>query len=156
MGRDNRGFSMVELIIVIAIMAILVGIVGSQVLPYIEKSREAKDQQVLSGWVTAATSAYATNAADLGAESYDIVLIDTGVTVSSGDNKDLLEEDFLEFSGVDVDHPFSVFSSKLYKQIDRLTFTVSTEVNGRKNTVCICDIQGVTEGTIVTSELVSK
>lgn len=48
--KDNKGFSLVELIIVIAIMAILVGIVGTQVLPYIDKSRHAKDVQVLS-WI---------------------------------------------------------------------------------------------------------
>ena len=43
---DNKGFSLVELIIVIAIMAILVGVVGTQVIPYIEKSRKAKDTQI--------------------------------------------------------------------------------------------------------------
>ena len=45
--KDNKGFSLVELIIVIAIMAILVGIVGTQVIPYINKSKEAKDLQML-------------------------------------------------------------------------------------------------------------
>ena len=39
--EDNRGFSLVELIIVMVIMAILVGIVGTQVIPYIEKSQKA-------------------------------------------------------------------------------------------------------------------
>ena len=59
--KDNRGFSLVELIIVIAIMAILVGIVGTQVIPYIDKSRHAKDIQVLSGLCTDATTAYSSN-----------------------------------------------------------------------------------------------
>ncbi len=44
---DNKGFSLVELIIVIAIMAILVAIIGSQVIPYIEKSRVSKDLSTL-------------------------------------------------------------------------------------------------------------
>lgn len=44
---DNKGFSLVELIIVIAIMAILIGIVGSQVIPYMEKSRVSKDMSTL-------------------------------------------------------------------------------------------------------------
>ena len=60
--KDNKGFSLVELIIVIAIMAILVGIVGTQVLPYINKSKEAKDLQIINSYGTAATTAYASNA----------------------------------------------------------------------------------------------
>ena len=60
--KDNKGFSLVELIIVIAIMAILVGIVGTQVLPYINKSKEAKDLQIINSFGTAATTAYSSNA----------------------------------------------------------------------------------------------
>ena len=52
---NNKGFSLVELIIVIAIMAILVGIVGTQVLPYIDKAQKAKDIQIVSGYCTDAT-----------------------------------------------------------------------------------------------------
>lgn len=63
--KDNNGFSLVELIIVIAIMAILVGIVGTQVIPYINKSREAKDGQIVSSYSTAAVTAYSSNAAKL-------------------------------------------------------------------------------------------
>ena len=57
--NDKKGFSLVELIIVMAIMAILVGIVASQVLPYMEKSRQSKDQQILSSLCTDITSAIA-------------------------------------------------------------------------------------------------
>lgn len=60
--KDNKGFSLVELIIVIAIMAILVGIVGTQVIPYINKSKEAKDFQIINSYCTAATTAYSSNA----------------------------------------------------------------------------------------------
>lgn len=59
---SNKGFSLVELIIVIAIMAILVGIVGTQVIPYINRSRVAKDQQILSSFLTDGTSAFSMNA----------------------------------------------------------------------------------------------
>lgn len=56
--KDNKGFSLVELIIVIAIMAILVGIVGMNVIPQIENSRKATDEQVLSALCTEAMEAY--------------------------------------------------------------------------------------------------
>lgn len=63
--KDNKGFSLVELIIVIAIMAILVGVVGTQVVPYLNKSKVAKDQQLLSAFATAAVSAYSMKAGDI-------------------------------------------------------------------------------------------
>ncbi len=64
-AKANAGFSLVELIIVIAIMAILVGIVGTQVIPYLNRSRVAKDQQLLNSYCTAAVSAYSSNADDI-------------------------------------------------------------------------------------------
>lgn len=67
--KRNKGFSLVELIIVIAIMAILVGVVGTQVLPYMDKSRKAKDMQVVSAVCTAAVTTFAEHAADLGAQA---------------------------------------------------------------------------------------
>lgn len=63
--KDNKGFSLVELIIVIAIMAILVGIVGTQVIPYLNKSKEAKDLQIINSYSTAAMTAYASNAEEV-------------------------------------------------------------------------------------------
>jgi prepilin-type N-terminal cleavage/methylation domain-containing protein len=57
--NDKKGFSLVELIIVMAIMAILVGVVASQVIPYMEKSRQSKDQQQISSLCTSLVSAIA-------------------------------------------------------------------------------------------------
>ena len=42
---NNKGFSLVELIIVIAIMAILVGVLAPQFIKYVNKSRISKDMQ---------------------------------------------------------------------------------------------------------------
>lgn len=41
----NKGFSLVELIVVIAIMAVLVGVLAPTLIKNIEKSRESKDEQ---------------------------------------------------------------------------------------------------------------
>ncbi len=42
---NNKGFSLVELIIVIAIMAILVGVLAPQFIKYVEQSRRSTDIQ---------------------------------------------------------------------------------------------------------------
>lgn len=47
LSGEREGFSLVELIIVIAIMAILIGIVALAVIPYLEKSRVSKDKQTI-------------------------------------------------------------------------------------------------------------
>lgn len=44
---ENKGFSIVELIVVIAIMAVLVGVLAPAMIRYIEKSRQSTDIQNL-------------------------------------------------------------------------------------------------------------
>ncbi len=76
--KDNKGFSLVELIIVIAIMAILVGVVGTQVLPYLNKSKLEKDRQIVSSYSTAAVSAYSMVAGELSGVPKNSIDIYTG------------------------------------------------------------------------------
>ena len=45
MKKNNQGFSLVELIIVIAIMAVLVGVLAPQFIKYVEQSRRSRDIQ---------------------------------------------------------------------------------------------------------------
>ncbi len=51
--NNNQGFSLVELIIVIAIMAILVGVLAPQFIKYVERSRQAADMQTVQELRTA-------------------------------------------------------------------------------------------------------
>ncbi len=44
--KKNKGFSLVELIIVIAIMAVLIAVLAPQYIKYVEKSRKAKDDKL--------------------------------------------------------------------------------------------------------------
>lgn len=126
--KDNKGFSLVELIIVIAIMAILVGIVGTQVVPYIERSRKAKDIQVLSGYCTDAMTAYSSNAATLDASvTYTITITpgatawSVGVTGGTTAEQNTLKNAFVELNSIETTAP--KFESKTGKAITSITIT---------------------------------
>ena len=56
---NNKGFSLVELIIVIAIMAILVAVLAPQYLKYVERSRYSRDVQMVDQLYTAVQAACA-------------------------------------------------------------------------------------------------
>ena len=55
---SNHGFSLVELIIVIAIMAILAAVIAPMLIRYIDKSRKASDVETASVIYNAVTFAY--------------------------------------------------------------------------------------------------
>lgn len=57
MKENNKGFSLVELIIVIAIMAVLVGVLAPQFIKYVESSKQSTDIQNASE-LRAAIEAY--------------------------------------------------------------------------------------------------
>lgn len=59
---NNKGFSLVELIVVIAIMAVLMGVLAPTLIGNIEKSRESKDLQNLDTVYNAVNEALSSEA----------------------------------------------------------------------------------------------
>lgn len=143
--KDNKGFSLVELIIVIAIMAILVGIVGTQVLPYINKSKEAKDFQIINSYGTAATTAYASNAESVPTNSKTEVVIKTvapGAPAANSGIAATLEKEINDLTGYE---DFSKFKAKMQSTKGKDIDSIKIIINPTNNI-----IDGVEAKTIVT------
>jgi len=96
--KDNKGFSLVELIIVITIMAVLTAIMAPQFLKYVERSRVARDETNISTVVRAVQTTLADEAtykavAEASGESFTVTYAADGkITVlgsvtTAGDTK---------------------------------------------------------------------
>lgn len=75
---NNKGFSLVELIVVIAIMAVLVGVLAPQFIKYVENSRQSTDMQNIQQLKTAIET-YAASSEGLAA--------DVTITLTGGSTK---------------------------------------------------------------------
>ena len=76
---NNKGFSLVELIIVIAIMAILVGVLAPQFIKYVERSRMSTDMQNVESYKTALEAYVADSGVTSGVQ---IVVNGTNITAA--------------------------------------------------------------------------
>lgn len=110
--KGKKGFSMIELIIVIAIMAILIALIGTQLIPYLNKSRQNKDLTTLDACLTNFQSAAASTETNLVKDAkYTIA----GTTISSDKDKTTdfakLTASFEEFAGYSVGSLSGLFKS---------------------------------------------
>lgn len=99
----NKGFSLVELIVVIAIMAILVGVAVPVYSSYIEKANKSKDEQMVGEIVhaleIAATGDSWYKTVTPGSAVGAVVLTPTGASVTG--NKTLIEKALIDTFGTD-------------------------------------------------------
>ena len=82
--KDNMGFTLVELVIVVAILAILVGILAPQYTKYVEKSRKAADASNLENMVTAFKTAASDGTDSVEAGKYSIEIKPAGTEFKKG------------------------------------------------------------------------
>ncbi len=105
---NNKGFSLVELIIVVAIMAILIGVLAPQYIKYVERSRVAADENIADSVMNAVQSALADEDYEASIAAGETVVIN-GTNITAGASiQPALNEYFATWSN-------KKFKSKKYK-----------------------------------------
>ena len=92
-GKNNAGFSLVELIVVIAIMAVLAAVAVIGVSIYVPKAQQAADKQLVSDVEQALNLYYQSHAGNM---TGGYVIITTDDMQASGDAEDALNDAFGE------------------------------------------------------------
>lgn len=130
--KDNKGFSLVELIVVVAIMAVLMGILVPTLVKNVEKSKKQKDESAIEE----VRSTMVKSLADEKFSSIEATIVYSGskkITINTPSTKTANStgtttadiEAFLKDVASNVED-YS-FTSKTYKANDKVTFVIKDE-----------------------------
>lgn len=115
--KTNGGFSLVELVVVIAIMAILVGVLAPAYLRYVEKSRKQKDETAADEIMHATANIVLSGEYSVDADTVLVTYDQTnGITVQNDPLGTALQKELAElFGDLSTIKPVSkTYSSKTY------------------------------------------
>lgn len=130
--KNNKGFSLVELIVVVAIMAVLMGILVPTLVKNVEKSKKQKDasaiEEIRSTMVTTlADPTYSDIEAKIVYDDGPTIDVDTPKSIEPV--APITETEVKTFlTAVSADVKDWKFTSKAYKADDEVTFVISGQM----------------------------
>lgn len=129
--KNNKGFSLVELIVVVAIMAVLMGILVPTLVKNVEKSKKQKDASAIEE----IRSTMVTTLADPTYSDIEATIFYDGTTIDVDNPKDIsavkpiTDTEVKTFlTAVSADVKDWKFTSKAYKADDQVTFVISGQM----------------------------
>ena len=129
---NNKGFSLVELIVVVLIMAIIAVALAPQVMKWVENSRKSNDIENYNALITAANVA-GTNETVINALSSggSVSMASTGTTITPDALKNAMKVTLPDAENIKVESSWTGSSGVNQPPFN---FTVSVDANGLKIT----------------------
>lgn len=129
--KNNKGFSLVELIVVVAIMAVLMGILVPTLVKNVEKSKKQKDASAIEE----IRSTMVTTLADPTYSDIEATIVYDGTTIDVDNPKTITAVEPITdaevktfLTAVSADVKDWKFTSKAYKKDDEVTFVISGQM----------------------------